>query len=161
MLPGALDAGLCARAREQMWQTLSAAIPGMTPDPATWPRDLASARNPPPPETERDPYLTVSAKGFHIYAAAEPLFLDMFPLALFPIVEQLCGAGSMVRPSPPDADGLCRGEMFIAKNGHDHKMLDGLEQYAHLKDDDLPPMRTEDIAVVPTSPQVGNIHGGR
>ena len=43
VLPGALDAGLCARAREQMWQTLSAAIPGMTPDPATWPRDLASA----------------------------------------------------------------------------------------------------------------------
>ena len=32
----------------------------MTPDPATWPRDLATARDPPPPETERDPYLSLA-----------------------------------------------------------------------------------------------------
>jgi hypothetical protein len=44
VLPGALDAALCRRARAHMWAVLAREIPGMREDEsASWPRDLKAA----------------------------------------------------------------------------------------------------------------------
>jgi hypothetical protein len=161
VLPGALDPELCSRARDHQWATLRKSIPTMDrDDPSTWPRDLKVARAD-KPEVD-NPYLTTSAKGFHIYCATEPLFLDLFPLALWTVVEQLLGAGTTVRPRPADpVTGLCNGEFFANKNGPDHKQLVGLHEFAHLRDSDPPPMQTVQIAVPPTSPATNLTMGTR
>jgi hypothetical protein len=68
-------------------------------------------------------------------------------------------------PAGPDEDGLVRGPFFVSSNGETHKSLVGIQKYAHWVDktyDDFPPpMATEEIAVLPTSPAVGAIDGCR
>ena len=161
VLPGALDPGLCAQARDHQWATLRKSIPTMDrDDPSTWPRDLKATRT--DVQAPEDPYLATSPTGFHIYCGTEPLFLDLFPLALWQVVEQLLGAGTTVRPRPADpGTGLCHGEFFAMKNGPDHKTFAGLKEFAHLRDSDPPPMRTVQTAVAPTSPATNLILGTR
>lgn len=179
VLPAALDPELCRRARERMWVELEENIPGMRQDdPGSWPRDLKAARGEQEEAQDDAPKFTCSPKGFHLYNAASPLFLDLFPLALWTVVEQLLGEGTVVQPGPPDADGICHGELFLDKNGETHclprsgAIVSGatgpgrqasvsLERFPDLQNDDPPPMTTDRLAVIHTSPALGMIQGGR
>ena len=174
MLPAALSPELLAAARDHVWATLSAEVPRIRrDDPATWaislnPNEATGVTEPPPIPNElvdENKYFSCGGHRFYIHCANEALFRELFPLALRAVAEQLLGAGTVVLPRGPDADGLVRGSMFNSMNGDTHKNLAGVAKYKDWvnkgADEYPPPMATEKLAVPPHSPFTGVLHGTR
>lgn len=138
VLPAALSPELLACARHHVWATLSAEVPRLRrDDPTTWattldPREATGATEPPPLPNElieENKYFSCGGHRFYIHCANEPLFLNLFPLALRSVVEQLLGKGTVLLPDGPNADGLVRGPTFNSMNGDTHKNLVGVAKY--------------------------------
>jgi hypothetical protein len=109
VLPGVLDPALVSEARDYMWRVLSAEVPWMQrDDPATW-RVFDGAEILP---LQPSGFSCYNARQFHIRCGAEELFLDLFPRAMWAVVEQLLGAGTVAWPGGAMADGLTRGPCF-------------------------------------------------
>eukprot|EP01051_Picozoa_sp_SAG22_P002294 SAG22_NODE_101_length_20519_cov_15.588002_10_plen_269_part_00 len=176
VLPAALDLELCARARDHLWEVLALELPRMRrDDPSTWTtiaEGEATGRSHAgwPDDTQlgapANSYFSAAGHRLHLHCSEEPLYLDLFPLALRAVAEQVLGAGTVVLPAGPDpADGLVRGPVFIANNGHTHKALAGIKKYEGWVDQTYlthpPPMASETIAVPPYSPATGAIDGCR
>jgi hypothetical protein len=174
VLPAALSPELLARARDLVWSTLTAEVPRLRRDDvSTWattfdPEEATGATEPPPyPDelVEENKYFTCGGHRFYVHCANEPLFRDVLPLALRTVAEQLLGAGTVLLPTGPDADGLVRGPVFNSMNGDTHKNLVGVAKYRGWVDkgaeDYPPPMATEELAVPPHSPFTGVLHGTR
>ena len=172
MLPAALDPELLRQARDRMWQVLDLELPRMRrDDPKTWqhpiePEEITGASEEPGLAPD-DPSRLFGGSGhrFYLHVSEEPLFRNLFPLALHDVAEQLLGEGTVRWPRGPDGDGLVRGPFFNALNGPTHKALVGVPKYEHWVGKGWaefpPPMATEEIAVPQHSPAVNMIDGSR
>ena len=117
ILPGALDPALCARIRDQMWETIAIHMPRWhRDDPETWTPATDA-------ETERfmaqrpanggDPYFYCTGHRFYVRNGTENLMLDAAPRALWNIAEQLLGKGTVVWPAGHDEEGFATGPCFM------------------------------------------------
>jgi hypothetical protein len=112
LLPAALDPALCAQARDYMWRVLGAEMPRMRRDePASWGAfDATELRGGKALAMQPSGFSCYNAQQFHIRCGGEPLFLDLFPRALWAVAEQLFGVGTVAWPGGTTAidDGLTR-----------------------------------------------------
>ena len=117
VLPGVLDADLCRRARDQMWDIIAAHRPLMQrDDPASWTpiseQESASYQR---PEGGGDPYFSGGGHRYYIRNGAEELLLDLAPRALWSIAEQLLGTGEVVWPAGIDESGTTVGPCLLTE----------------------------------------------
>jgi hypothetical protein len=118
VLPGILDPDLCRQARDEMWETISKHLPRMKrDDPSTWTpiteeesARLKAAR----PDAGGDPYFSGGAHRFVVRNGAEELLLNLAPRAIWPVAEQLLGAGTVVWPAGLDETEMATGESFMS-----------------------------------------------
>ena len=115
VLPGVLDADLCRRARDQMWEIIDEHRPAMRRgDPATWvpfsEEEKASYRR---EETGGDPYFSGSNHRYYIRNGVEELLLNLAPRALWRVAEQLLGEGEVVWPAGADEAGETTGPCLL------------------------------------------------
>eukprot|EP01045_Picozoa_sp_COSAG04_P026531 COSAG04_NODE_3700_length_2596_cov_1.663997_1_plen_248_part_10 len=118
VLPAALDQGLCARVRDEMWATLTENLPRLQRgNPGTWGPFTGDEQRPRRPETNSfeggDLYFEPTGHRFVIRNGAEELLLDLCPRALFDVAEQLLGKGDVVYPGGVNAAGMAAGPAFL------------------------------------------------
>eukprot|EP01051_Picozoa_sp_SAG22_P026250 SAG22_NODE_8189_length_675_cov_0.736568_1_plen_177_part_01 len=118
------------RARDSMWATLRAECPRFRRgDPASWTSfSEAELRAGAANKARPSGFSVYNEQQFHIRCGADELFLDLFPRAMFPVAQQLLGAGTVAWPGGVDrtaapsggaaggtatAEGLCRGPVFL------------------------------------------------
>ena len=118
VLPAALDAERCRQARDDMWRTIGEYLPRMKrQDPSTWghitdaeSESFEASR----PAAGGDPYFGGKGHRFYIRNGTEESMLDLAPRAMWPVAEQLLGAGSIVEPAGMDASGTTVGPCFMS-----------------------------------------------
>ena len=118
LLPGVLDAELCRRARDEMWEAIAAGLPRMKrDDSSTWGpiteeenARLAADK----PESGGEPYLGGKGHRFYIRNGAGQLMLDLAPRALWQMAEQLLGKDTVVWPAGLDESGTTTGPCFMS-----------------------------------------------
>ena len=130
VLPAALDPGLCARVRDEMWATLTENLPRLQRgNPATWAPFTGDEQRPRRPETDSfeggDLYFEPTGHRFVIRNGAEELLLDLCPRALFDVAEQLLGKGDVVYPGGVNAAGMAAGPAFL-----DESAQSGMQTHA-------------------------------
>lgn len=118
VLPGVLDPALCRRARDKMWADIKNYLPRIKKeDPATWgplSDEESAALKAQRPPGGGDPYFGGSGHAFFIRNGSEEYMLDLVPRALWPVAEQLLGAGTVVWPSGLGQDGMATGPCFMS-----------------------------------------------
>lgn len=101
ILPGFMDATLCAAARDVLWRGNRSCRLDRA-DPSTWVGPFAPAD-----ETSDPAQLFVNGRrGFRWHygeCGGEPAVMDALPRAVLPLVEQLLGAGQTARPAASPA----------------------------------------------------------
>ena len=117
VLPGVLDAELCRRARDQMWEIIGDHRPAMKrDDPGTWiPFTEEEKAGYERPEEGGDPYFSGRGHRFFIRNGAEELLLDLAPRALWNVAEQLLGEGEVVWPAGLDEAGETIGPCLLTE----------------------------------------------
>lgn len=117
VLPGVLDADLCRRARDQMWEIIAAHRPFMQREnPASWtPISEEEAASYQRPKGGGDPYFSGQGHRYYIRNGAEELLLDLAPRALWGIAEQLLGVGEVVWPAGIDESGATVGPCLLTE----------------------------------------------
>ncbi len=116
VLPSVLDPELCARARDEMWETIDEHLPRMKrDDPTTWTHitEEENARLSVRPDGGGDPYFNGNGPRFTVRNGAEEILLNLAPRALWKVAEQLLGEGTVVRPDGLDASGTATGPAFM------------------------------------------------
>ena len=126
VLPGAIDAELCRRARDQMWETIAAHLPSMQrDDPSTWlplpDNDWQQGADPifQRPEEGGEPHLAGKGHRLYLYNGAEDLLLDIGARSLWDIAEQLMGEGEVVWPAGLDETGCTSGPCYLTEDAAD------------------------------------------
>ena len=117
ILPGVLDADLCRRARDQMWEIIDEHRPAMRrDDPATWvPLTEEEKASYPRADTGGDPYFSGGGHRYYIRNGVEELLLDLAPRALWRVAEQLLGEGEVVWPAGADEAGETTGPCLLTE----------------------------------------------
>lgn len=118
LLPGVLDAELCRRARDEMWEAIAAGLPRMKrDDSSTW-GPITEEENArlvaDEPESGGEPYLGGKGHRFYIRNGAGQLMLDLAPRALWQVAEQLLGKDTVVWPAGLDESGTTTGPCFMS-----------------------------------------------
>lgn len=166
VLPGVLDPQLCARARDDMWSVLNAHVPRLQRhDPSTWgpftgDSTAGGEQVMRKPETNSheggDVLFECTNHRFTVRNGTSELMLDLCPRALFPIAEQLLGAGTVVYPAGLNADGNAVGPAFF-----DAGLQGGMSTHMDLRPDCDPSNRTEPLTINSTGPGFLNGQGTR
>ena len=117
ILPAILDPELCARARDDMWETISANLPRMKrEDPATWGpiTEQESERfDAKKPADGSDPHFNGSGHRFTVRNGTSELMLDLAPRAMWHVAEQLLGKDTLVWPAGLDKAGKATGPCLM------------------------------------------------
>lgn len=115
ILPGVLDPDACAALRDDMWSQITANMPRVQRyDPSTWfVTDQESARL--TKDGGKDPYFSAKGSAVTIRNGTEQHVLDAVVRPLWPVAEQLLGAGTIAAcHGEDDVTGMTDGACFIS-----------------------------------------------
>ena len=151
VLPGAVDAGLCEAAQDDMWRILGEELPQMRrDDPSTWVplrsdrwrREQNNGAHP-----GGDPLLECVGSRFYIRNGAEEPLLNANARALWGLAEQLLGRGEVLYPEGVNADGELVGPSYV-----DDGVQGGLQTHDDADPDGVAPFATRELTLPRTGP---------
>ena len=151
VLPGAVDAGLCEMAQDDMWRILGEELPQMRrDDPSSWVplrsdrwrRELNNGAHP-----GGDPLLECVGSRFYIRNSAEEPLLNANARALWGVAEQLLGRGEVLYPEGVNSNGELVGPSYV-----DDGVQAGLQTHDDANPDGAPPFATRELTLPRTGP---------
>lgn len=122
VLPAALDPLLTRASLDATWDTIEAHVPRMRRDnPSTWfkisAEETAAAAALDRQLVGPDGYAPTGFGGMiSIHDGTQERVLDLFPRALFNVVEQLLGEDTVVWPVGHDENGMTSGPVLVDDN---------------------------------------------
>ena len=159
VLPDALDRDLLEQLRDESWCEIESFVRLRRDDPNSW-GPLAEAdvshlskRRPDRNSSHEggDPRFEGGGHRFYLKNGADELHLNVFPRALWSVVEQLLGDGTVVWPRGV-VDGMISGPCFM-----DASTESGLSTHCATEPRWPPPMVTETVSTPPTA--AGHLNG--
>ena len=158
--PGAVDKDLCVKLLDDSWHELTSVwVPRLRrDDPTTWGAlaqgegIVSERRGPNNSHPGGDPRFDGSGHRFYLKNGADERHLDLFPRALWPVVDQLFGTGNCVWPKGVGADGKISGPVFM-----DASTESGLATHCDTEPRWPAPLVTENFSCSPTG--AGHING--
>ena len=159
VLPDVLERELIQQLREEAWREIESFVRLRQDDPSSWgaleEEDVRhlSKRRPDKNNSHEggDPRFEGSGHRFYLKNGADELHLNAFPRALWSVVEQLLGEGTVVWPRGV-VNGMISGPCFM-----DASTESGLSTHWATTPRWPPPMKTETLSTTPTA--AGHLNG--
>jgi hypothetical protein len=159
VLPDALDVELVKQLRDESWREIESFVRLRQDEPSSWgPLLEEDVRHLPKRRPDKnnshaggDPRFEGSGHRFYLKNGADELHLNVFPRALWSVVEQLLGEGTVVWPRGI-VNGMISGPCFMNASTES-----GLSTHWATEPRWPPPMATETLSTTPTA--AGHLNG--